>query len=308
MITADPSAPAAIEGVATLGSLMAGNKPAFETVATSPDDTAVILYTSGTTGQPKGAELPLFHSFGQTVQMNAGLLCGEKLVLLPRFDPQETYATMQSDDVSVFCAVPTMYWGLLDLPGAESEFNLAKIKNTNTLRICVSGGSSLPVEIIRQFETRFDVAILEGYGLSETAPVSTFSNLEYERKPGSIGKPIWGVEIMIVDKDDREVPPGEVGELVIKGPNVMKGYYNRREATERAFKNSWFHTGDMARADEDGFCYIVDRVKDMIIRGGYNVYPREIEEVLLTHPAVSMAAVIGVPHTLSRYSGIPIGR
>lgn len=322
MITADPAAPSAIEGVATLGELMAGNKPVFETVQTSPEDTAVILYTSGTTGRPKGAELthtnllidaiairdllhltpddvqlvvlPLFHSFGQTVQMNAGLLSGGKLALLPRFDPEAAYAVMQSEDVTVFCGVPTMYWQLLELQGAESRFDLVKIKNT--LRICASGGASLPVEIIRQFEAKFDVAILEGYGLSETAPVSTFNNLEYVRKPGSIGKPIWGVELMIVDKNDQKVPPGEVGELLIKGPNVMKGYYNRREATEQAFKKGWFHTGDMARVDEDGFYYIVDRVKDMIIRGGYNVYPREIEEVLLSHPAVSMAAVIGVPH------------
>jgi len=180
------------------------------------------------------------------------------------------------------------------LKDAEKKFDLKKI--AKNLRICASGGASLPVEIIKQFEEKFEVPILEGYGLSETSPICAFNKLYMERKPGSIGTPVWGVEAIIVDKDDVPLEHDEVGELVVRGPNVMKGYYNRPEETEKTIKDGWFYTGDMAKMDEDGYYYIVDRIKDMIIRGGYNVYPREIEEVLLTHPAVSLAAVIGTPH------------
>ncbi|HHJ06937.1 MAG TPA: long-chain fatty acid--CoA ligase, partial [Anaerolineae bacterium] len=322
MMTADPAGPSPIEGATTLGMFMGTQPPAFPTVQTRPDDPAVILYTSGTTGQPKGAELshfnmssnaigsanlfhgtsddtglivlPLFHSFGQTVQMNANVYLGATSVLLPRFTPDAVLGLMQKEGVSIFAGVPTMYWALLHYPDAN-KFDLEKI--SNTLRVAASGGAALPVEVLKEFEKKFDVPILEGYGLSETSPVASFNQMEYERKPGSIGLPIWGVEMKVVDADDNELPSGEAGEIVIRGHNVMNGYYNRPEVNKEVMRGGWFHTGDVGQTDDDGYFYIVDRIKDMIIRGGFNVYPREIEEVLLTHPAISLAAVIGVPHS-----------
>ena len=322
VMPADPDSPPPIEGAQTLKDLMEEMMPWFQAVDTDPNDTAVILYTSGTTGQPKGAELshtnlltnafvmrdlvkaapedkqlivlPLFHSFGQTVQMNTGFLSGNTLVLLPRFDPDDALALLEEEEITVFAGVPTMFWGLLNCKGAEEKYDFKKIKKH--LRLCGSGGASLPVADLRKFEEKFNVAILEGYGLSETSPVVTFNSLERPRKPGSIGTAVWGVDLMIVDEDDCPLAEDEVGELAMRGPNLMKGYYNRPEETAKAIRDGWFYTGDMARMDEEGYVYIVDRVKDMIIRGGFNVYPREIEEVLLTHPGVSMAAVIGVPH------------
>ncbi len=295
----------------------------FETAATSTEDTAVILYTSGTTGFPKGAELshanmtmnalgsrdllqltpddvhlivlPLFHSFGQTVLMNAGLSMGNTLVLIPRFDPAAVLGAMQAEKVTVFAGVPTMYWALLTFEDPEKKIDIPTI--AQNLRVGVSGASSLPLEIIRGIQEKYGIAIMEGYGLSETSPVATFNLPHKERKPGSVGTPIWGIEVKVFDVDNQEVPTGEVGEIVIRGNNVMKGYYNKPEATAEAFQGTtWFHTGDLGRMDEDGYLFIVDRVKDMIIRGGFNVYPREVEEVLMTHPAVSLASVIGVPH------------
>ncbi|MFQ5632083.1 MAG: long-chain fatty acid--CoA ligase, partial [bacterium] len=320
VITADPAAPSPIPETKTLWTLMHGQPPVFDTVQTMPDDACVILYTSGTTGQPKGAELshanifmnslvirdlfharpddiqlvvlPLFHSFGQTVQLNAGFLCGNTLVLIPRFDPDAVLNALQNERVTIFCGVPTMYWALLNHP-ETTKFDLAKI--AATLRLSVSGGASLPVEILHTFEKKFEVKILEGYGLSETSPVATFNRLDRERKPGSIGIPIWGVDVKVVDEKDNEVPVGEVGEIIIRGHNIMKGYYKKAEATAETIRNDWFHSGDLARKDEDGYIYIVDRVKDMIIRGGFNVYPREVEDVLMAHPAISLAAVLGVP-------------
>jgi long-chain acyl-CoA synthetase len=168
--------------------------------------------------------------------------------------------------------------------------------DTSSLRMCISGGAALPVEVLRGFEEDFDVPVLEGYGLSETSPVASFNHIDRERKPGSIGTPIRDVQMRVVDSGDHDVPEGEVGEIVICGPNVMKGYWQRPEATAEALRDGWFHTGDLARVDSDGYFYIVDRKKDMIIRGGYNVYPREIEEVLYEHPGVAEAAVIGLPH------------
>ncbi len=319
--TTDPTAPSPIEGAKTLSMLMQSQPTTFETVATSPDDTAIILYTSGTTGQPKGAELshsnmllnarlsetmyprvdnevhlvtlPLFHSFGQTVQLNAGLYNQSALVLLPRFTPDAALHLMEQENVTFFAGVPTMYWAMLNYPAANN-YDLEKI--ARNLRICISGGSAMPVEVMRAFEEKFKVKILEGYGLSETSPVATFNRLDRPNKPGSIGLPVWGISVRIVDGNDNDVGTNEVGEIVIRGHNVMKGYYKRPEATAQVFRNGWFHTGDVGRRDEEGYIYIVDRVKDMIIRGGFNVYPREIEEVLMTHPAVSLAAVIGVPH------------
>ncbi len=321
LVTANPAAPSPIEGVKTLGMLMHNQPATFETVQVHPDETAVILYTSGTTGQPKGAELshcnlllnarladimypradhdvhlitlPLFHSFGQTVQMNSGFYNRATLVLLPRFAPDAAFRLMERENVTFFAGVPTMYWALLNYPGAD-HYDLEKI--ARNLRLCISGGSAMPVEVMRAFEEKFKVKVLEGYGLSETSPVATFNRLDRERKPGSIGLPVWGVSVRIVNQNDQDVGTNELGEIVIRGHNVMKGYYKRPEATAEAFRNGWFHSGDIGRRDEEGYIYIVDRVKDMIIRGGFNVYPREIEEVLMTHPAVSLAAVIGVPH------------
>ncbi|MCG8563455.1 MAG: long-chain fatty acid--CoA ligase [Desulfobacterales bacterium] len=323
VITADPTAASPIEGTQTLGQLIGPAEPVFDTVVTSPEDTAVILYTSGTTGFPKGAELshnnlvmnalccrilmeatvddvqvlvvPLFHSFGQVVQMGGGFATGNTLVLIPKFDPEAVLNAIQNEGGTVFAGVPTMYWALLNYEDKEGKFDINKI--ADTLRLGISGAASLPVEIIKGIETKYKIPILEGYGLSETSPVVTFSHLHNQRKPGSVGTPIWGIEVAVFDRENQALPPGEVGEVVVRGHNVMKGYYNKPEATAEAFDGTaWLHTGDLGKMDEDGYLYIVDRVKDMIIRGGYNVYPREIEEVLLTHPDISLAAVLGMPH------------
>jgi long-chain acyl-CoA synthetase len=321
LMTNEPDTPSAIPGATTLNMLMAEQPTTVSTVATSPDDTAVILYTSGTTGKPKGAELthlnmllnarlsetmypradhdvhlitlPLFHSFGQTVQMNAGIYNRATLVLLPRFSPDAALHLMDEENITIFAGVPTMYWAMLHHPRAD-QYDLQKI--ARNLRVTISGGAAMPMEVMLAFNEKFNVKILEGYGLSETSPIAVFNRLDREVKPGSIGLPVWGVQVRVVDQDDHDVDTNEVGEIVIRGHNVMKGYYKRPEATAEAMRNGWFHSGDLARRDEDGYLYIVDRAKDMIIRGGFNVYPREIEEVLMTHPAVSLAAVIGVPH------------
>ncbi|MEZ4336903.1 MAG: long-chain fatty acid--CoA ligase [Sandaracinaceae bacterium] len=312
---ADIQAP---EGAHNMTALIGGSEPITDLTNRMPDDTAVILYTSGTTGRAKGAELshfnmffnalyaerflmkmtekttalatlPLFHSFGQTCIQNAVLSAGGTIVLLPRFDPKSALDLMQAYGVNLFAGVPTMYFALLHYPEASS-YDL-------NLEICISGGSAMPVEVMSAFDEKYGVNILEGYGLSETSPVASFNQLDRPKKAGSIGLPIWGVEFKLVDADDKIVTKaGEPGEICIKGHNVMKGYYKKPEATEEAFKGGWFHTGDVATRDEEGYYFIVDRKKDMIIRGGFNVYPREIEEVLYGHPAVAEAAVIGVPH------------
>jgi long-chain acyl-CoA synthetase len=306
-------------GTHGMAALLASASPVEDLPATNPDDTAVILYTSGTTGQPKGAELthfnlfynalysrthlldmttesvalvtlPLFHSFGQTVLQNALLGAGGTLVLLPRFTPDDAFGLMQAHRVTLFAGVPTMYFALLHHPDA-GRYDL------RSLQRCVSGGSAMPVEVMKAFDEKYGVNILEGYGLSETSPVASFNQPDRPKKPGSIGLPIEGVEFRLVDDDGRRVSePGQPGEIWIFGPNVMKGYYNKPEANAAALDHGWFKTGDVATRDADGFYFIVDRKKDMIIRGGFNVYPREIEEVLYGHPAVAEAAVVGVPH------------
>ena len=322
VITADPTAASPVEGTETLAAALRDQPPTFATARTEPGDSAVILYTSGTTGQPKGAELshsnlvlnalasnrmfgvdrserhlvtlPLFHSFGSTVQMNAGFATASTLVLLPRFEATQALALLEHEDITFFAGVPTMYWGLLG--ALTDEVDVARI--ARTLRVACAGGASLPVEILREFEARFGVKVLEGYGLSETSPVATFNQRERPPKPGSIGYPIWGVEVKLVDADwnDVDAGPDAVGEIAIRGHNVMKGYYNRPDATAEVMRDGWFRSGDLARRDEDGYYVIVDRAKDMILRGGFNVYPREVEEVLQTHEAVSLVAVVGVPH------------
>jgi long-chain acyl-CoA synthetase len=322
LITADPAAPSPIEGTETLGQALAGKSPVFDSVVTEPTDTAIILYTSGTTGQAKGAELshantmmnvvtinrlfksqpatdthvltlPLFHTFGATVQMHAGFSMAATLLLVPRFDAEQVIGLMQKEDVTVFAGVPTMWWGLLAAMDAGVDVD----RIAGNLRIGVAGGASLPVEIINQVRDKLGITILEGYGLSETSPVATFSDPDLEPRAGSIGVPVWGVEVKLIDDEWNEITEiGEIGEIAIKGHNIMKGYYGRPEATAEVIKNGWFRSGDLARRDEDGWYYVVDRSKDMIIRGGFNVYPREIEEVLMTHPDVSLAAVIGIPH------------
>ena len=325
MITADPAAASPIEGTDTLGQGIANQAPTFETVDVDDDDTAVILYTSGTTGQPKGAELrhrnmrdnaqtgealfgadadrpdtylcvlPLFHSFGQTVIQNGAFAYGGTVVMLPRFEAAPALGLMLKEGVTFFAGVPTMYWGLLG--ALDDTVDVASLKAN--LRVAVAGGAALPVEVHKDFEKRFGVTILEGYGLSETSPVASFSRLGEPVRVGSIGTPIPGVEMKLLEGDtwDEVTDPEGVGEIAIKGHNIMKGYYQRPDATAAAIDaEGWFRSGDLGRKDADGWYYIVDRSKDMIIRGGFNVYPREIEEVLLTHPAISLAAVIGVPH------------
>src|SRR6266851_3240600 len=233
--------------------------------------------------------LPLFHVFGLTCGLNASVASAGTLTLLPRFDPAKALEIIARDAVTIFEGVPTMYAAMLHLPQVDPAL-------AATLRVCVSGGASMPVEILRGFEEKFGCIILEGYGLSETSPVASFNHPDKVRKPGSIGTPIEGVQMRLVDDAGQTVPDGEIGEIAIRGHNVMKGYWNKPEATAEAITDGWFRTGDMARVDEDGYYYIVDRKKDLIIRGGYNVYPREIEEVLHEHPAVAELAVIGMPH------------
>jgi long-chain acyl-CoA synthetase len=304
-------APGEFEGV--LGA--AG--PVQETVAREDTDAAVIIYTSGTTGTPKGATLthsnlaagaevardlvdagpdtvtvatlPLFHVFGMNSVMNVTIRGRGMLTLIPRFDPGTALAVIERDAATTFAGVPTMYTAMLHHPERERF-------DASTLSLCVSGGSALPVEVLRGFDEAFDCKVLEGYGLSETTGMGSFNLPDRERKPGSIGLPVGGTEMKVVDNHGDEVAQGEPGEVVMRGPFVMRGYWGRDDATAEVMRGGWFHTGDIARVDEEGYFFIVDRKKDLIIRGGYNVYPREVEEVLYEHPAVREAAVVGVPH------------
>jgi long-chain acyl-CoA synthetase len=290
--------------------LVGAAQPLADVADREDSDTALILYTSGTTGTPKGAELthgnlreaarisvdlvdvgpdtvtfgalPLFHVFGLTSGLNASVAVGGCLTLLPRFDPGKALEIVERDRVNTFLGVPTMYAAMLHHEGEH---------DTSSLDLCVSGGAAMPVEILRGFEEKFGATILEGYGLSESTAIAAFNRPDRERKPGSIGIPVPDTE-MRLDGDEGE----EVGEILVKGPTVMKGYWNRAEATAETLEDGWLRTGDMARVDEDGYFFVVDRKKELVIRGGFNVYPREIEEVLYEHPAVREAAVIGIPH------------
>ena len=310
-----------IDGAPTLQSLINQAQDSLPTVMTSPEDIAVILYTSGTTGKPKGAALthqniftaaltaarlvdmrkedvslvalPMFHCYAQTAQLNAGLLCGSTLALLERFDPDQALRSMQDHGVTLFCGVPTMYWTLLHHK-ASGQYKLDKI--AARLRLGCCGGAPIPSEVLRETEAKYRFRILEGYGLSETSAMATFSQLHRPRKVGSVGLPVWGVEVQVVDEDTTPLPSGDNGEVVVRGHSVMQGYYNRPELLKEVFRGGWFHTGDVGQMDEEGYLYLVDRVADVIIRGGLNVYPREIEEVLASHPAVALSAVVGVPH------------
>src|SRR5215203_4656409 len=329
VVALGPSAEPVVEAAGTVGVEAVTVGPALPeelmgedalegAVERADEDLAVILYTSGTTGQPKGAELthgnlagncrttaetlmenaaddvimgclPLFHVFGLTCGLNTAVLRGSLLTLVPRFDGAKALSVIERDEVTIFEGVPTMFAGMLHPPAAGTH-------DVSSLRLCVSGGSAMPVEVMRSFEETFGCIVLEGYGLSETSPVASFNHPHAERKPGSIGTPIAGVEMRLVDDDGKDVAAGEAGEIAIRGENVMKGYWQREEETAKAIPDGWFRTGDLARQDDDGYYFIVDRKKEMIIRGGYNVYPREIEEALYEHPAVAEAACIGIKH------------
>lgn len=339
-ITADPTAGSSFPGIEPLGRLMGTQPVDFASVATDEDETAVILYTSGTTGQPKGAELrhrnirdnilanaeifevdatqpdrvlcvlPLFHTFGQVVCQNTTLAVGATMVLQPRFEPGTALEIMLEEDVTFFAGVPTMYWQLLG--ALEDGYDVERL--ARNLRLAISGGAPLPGEVHHEFEKRFGISILEGYGLSETSPVVSFSRIGEQVRVGSIGLPIPGVAMRLVDQDWNDVTGpeaiegtedatsrgearmGAIGEIAVKGHNVMKGYYRRPKATAEAMRDGWLRTGDLAWRDADGWYYIVDRAKEMVIRGGFNVYPREVEEVMIGHQDVSLCAVIGVPH------------
>ncbi len=304
-------------------------RPASELMASGPltepggeiwpgnaDDTAVLIYTSGTTGKPKGAELthfllymncsvsgqlfgarpddvtlavlPFFHVFGLSSVINVSVRHGGCLSIVPRFEPGAVLAAIEADRCTVIAGVPTMLHALaqLDVSGRDLA----------ALRVAVSGGASMPEDVMKTFEAKYGVEVLEGYGLSETGSTTSF-NRPGDRRPLSVGKPIWGVQMRVADSDDQPLAAGldHIGEILIRGHNVMKGYRNRPEATAAALKGGWLHTGDLGYVDSDGFYFIVDRTKDLVIRGGYNVYPREIEEVLYAHPAIREAAVIGKP-------------
>ncbi|WP_017379215.1 fatty acid--CoA ligase family protein [Paenisporosarcina sp. TG-14] len=304
------------EKVKSFTQLITSSSPEVLPVKIEPDDTAVILYTSGTTGRPKGAmlthenlfsnardtadylgftasdkvlaTLPVFHVFALTVVVNAPLLKGATILLVPRFSPQDVFNTVKDQQATIFAGVPTMYNFLYQFPQAN-------IEDFSTIRLAISGGSSLPVALLHNFEDKFNVRISEGYGLSEASPVTCFNPLNRDRKPGSIGMSILNVENRVVNELGDDVEVGEVGELIVRGPNVMKGYYKMPEETAATIRDGWLYTGDLAKIDDEGYFYIVDRKKDLVIVGGYNVYPREVEEVLFAHPGIVEAAVIGLP-------------
>ena len=308
------------EGIISYEALIKESDPTPLLCPTEDDDVAIVLYTSGTTGKLKGAMLthrniyhdvkaakevshrgpsdcflvviPLFHSFGMTVCMTLGLFCGAKLVLMERFLPKDTLEAIEKHGVTIFLAVPSIYGAMLlhSRKFSEDKFE--------TMELCISGGAPMPEKLLKDFEKRFGAIILEGDGPTECSPVTSFNPVHGVRKVGSVGLPLPGVEMKIFDENDCEVPDETIGEIVVRGPVVMKGYLNDREATEESMRGGWFHTGDLGKRDSDGYFYILDRKKDLIITGGMNVYPREVEEVLFTHPAVLDVAVTSKPDNL----------
>jgi long-chain acyl-CoA synthetase len=306
------------QGVQNFDLAMNQGSPSFEAMQTRPDDTAVMLYASAYNGKPRGIELshfnlfmnaqivnhylgitvgsdevalvalPLFHSFGQSAIMNAGISAGITLTLMPRFDPLKAFALIERYKVTSFAGVPTMFLFLLKHPD-RVKYDLS------SLRTCASGGAALAPELFEEWQRVFGMPVLEGFGLSETSPIASFNIPTKPPRPGSVGVPVWGVDMKVVDEQEQEVTIGETGELVIRGHNVMKGYYKQPEATAEVLRDGWLHTGDYAKMDADGYFYIVGRKKDMVLRGGFNVYAREVEEVLAAHPAVAECAVIPVP-------------
>ena len=315
MLRRKGQAPKALEGVPWRAFLKRGRP---EPVAVDLDDLALLQYTGGTTGLAKGAMLthrnlssnalqvrawipdfregeevvlgaiPFFHVYGMTVAMNLALLGAAKPVLLPRPEIGPIVEAIEKHRVTLFPGVPTLYVAFNNFPGIEK-------RDLKSVRACISGSAPLPLEVAERFEKLTGAKLVEGYGLTEASPVTHCNPLYGERRLGSVGLPLPGVDAKVVDEEGKEVPLGEVGELIVKGPNVMKGYWNRPEETQKALKDGWLFTGDLARMDQDGYFYIVDRKKDMIIAGGYNIYPREVEEVLYGHEAVQEAAVVGVP-------------
>ncbi|MEA2647351.1 MAG: long-chain acyl-CoA synthetase [Chloroflexota bacterium] len=305
------------EGSVSFDEFKKDASPVFDSVATEADDICLLIYTSGTTGKPKGAALtnfnlfmcchngthifefhqdsdvimatlPMFHSFGLSNVVNGAIHGGITMTLLPRFDADKALEIIQRDKVTLFLGVPTMYFAMLNHPERTTY-------DTSSLRLCVSGGASIPGEVLSSWEKATGTKILEGYGLSETSPTASFNQLEVGTKVGSIGTPVFGVQMKIFDENGKEVAQGELGEIVIKGHNIMKEYWRKPEATAESIKDGWFHSGDIGYVDDEGFFFIVDRKKEMIIRGGFNVYPREIEEVIYAFPTVAEAAVIGIP-------------
>lgn len=304
-----------------LEELAADAEPVDTYVPRDPFDTATILYTSGTTGKPKGAEgchfslveqvnvllsgtldlepedrilgcLPLFHTFGQTCVMNMGFRAGAAVVLVPKFDGATALQLMNQHSCTVMTGVPTMYIALLEAAKANPD--------RPPLRYGMSGGAAIPVAVIERMKEVYGIDVHEGYGLTETSPVASFNHRGRPTRVGTVGTPIWGVDVEIADAevDDRIqlLPRGELGEIVVRGHNLMKGYLNLPEANAEAVVDGWFRTGDLGTKSDDDYITIVDRKKDMIVRNGYNVYPREVEEVLSAHPAVALAAVFGVTH------------
>jgi long-chain acyl-CoA synthetase len=296
-----------------------GANPKSEVRNPQSDDPAVCIYTSGTTGRPKGAllshrnltencrqatevlhigaednflcVLPLFHSFAGTVCQNLSLFAGARFTIMEQFHPARVAEAVAAYKVTLFAGVPAMYGALIQfIPEEAADFS--------KVRLCVSGGAPIPIAMMQAFEKKFKTIIIEGDGPTECSPVTCLNPPDGVRKPGSVGLAVPGCEMKIFDDDDRELPDEEVGEIVVRGPNVMLGYLNQPEATAEAMKSGWYHTGDLGKRDSDGYFYIVDRKKDMLLVGGFNVYPREIEEVLYTHPAVADAAVIGTPDEL----------
>lgn len=310
-------------GLSTLSALCRGQAETFDSAPCCADDTAYFLYTSGTTGEPKGAELshasimqhllslslwlkldsrdvnlcflPLFHTMALTGQMCTTLMTGGTLVLQPRFSPDATLAAIRDEGVTVFGGTPTVYTALLNSPGFFQGFEPAR--EGKSLRLCFSGGAPMPSELMQQAQEKLGVRIAEAYGLSEVVTVACANHLDKAPLMGSAGQSLAGVQMRTIDEQGKFLPRGETGEIVIRGPGVMKGYWNRPAETADAFlPGGWFRTGDIGRIDAEGNVFIVDRLKDMILRGGFNVYPREVEEILMTHGAIAQAAVIGVPH------------